>query len=867
MSLRLIGLHVSLALLASSTATLAHAAPDSAVLTPEDEALLSDFDRFGLPNVSDRDYVRVWTGKLQRGCCRGRSEVSRYGFLLEETDAEFRVLHDVWPVTYAKAPGPLAPGARAPRYQKADFKAIALKPGRRGFSVGRLSWGSLVRSRARPGAAVEFAFLARAAWQRGLTDAASKLLVQARTGVPVRARQQRGVPQPTTRSLEARLVRDLPAVFLWAAVESCGQSSVSRTELLERFRLISTEFPTSSAGHESQELVEVLELMTREDDARSTPQPLASLELDGGLLELRAPVEDLAYELRDLSTPAIHAFPHGRSDRHLNDPTTASSRLLALGSVATPALVQLCDDRRLTRLLDSYPRRGPQSATVLRSGGAAGCVLRYRDVALQILSRQAGRTLATKEDAAAWWSEVEQHGEVEVLQRAIRAGGSGLTQLARRLRELDPEGAVAAVIAGVQHLEGRDRERLVSYIATQKNNASVDAFLLREVREGPDLRARLTAARTLERRGCTQWSEPLVGELARLAEAGVKRHRRTSRDVIRFIVPSGNLYALEALRRSYTVLSVDERRNLLESAARVARNRSDRSAVCEAILVRALSDTTHWPHTWSWNGVRCVDSQLSDMAAVLLAGRLGQSFDPAAAPFVRARRIAELQNACRTSCGLPPVAVPEDPTAPTVEDPLELEAALFGLRYAATPLEITLAKERLKAIGLPALTRLSELVEANDLDPSLQGVASKLLAAIASTVREVKVTDASGRLTEQNVAALKALVGKPLAPAQLKRLIAPRIKAGGCHLYVAMYRDGQGRGVTLEFDLKPVTGNPATPHVIYALRTGKRFSRSSLNMSNTKQAKTGWTRFEARMGRLLLGSPKAEGELRLRVGG
>jgi hypothetical protein len=857
MSLRLLGLHLALASLASLLAGPIQAAPepepDAPTLSPADRALLEGFDRFGLPSFAGTDYVRVWTGQVQQGCCRGRSELSRYGFLIEETETEFKIVHDLWPVTYVKAPALLPPGARAPRYEKAEFKDVALKRTRRGFKPGRLSWENLIKSRARPSACTEFVFLARAAWQQGNVGAARDLMVQARTGSP--SGSQRGHPTSSEgKQLEDTVARELPLILLWSAIQSCGEASVDRATLLDRFRMVGTHFPGAASVADAQEFSETLERMAREDAEHATPSATArDLELDTRLHELRAPVERLVYELRDLRAP--HTFRHRPAQRHLNDPKSASSRLLALGPVATRALIDLCEDRRLTRVLNPYARRGPASA----------CVFRYGDIALQILSRQAGRTFTTKAEAAAWWSKVEEHGEIAVLERMILEGLPDSIALARKLRALDPERAISTIMTVANTVEGRDRERVVSYIASQKG-PRVDAFLLEEVHAGKELRARLTAARTLERRGTKHWSEPLVGELTRLALAGQKRDRRTSRDLIRFVVPSGSLYALEALRRNYSSFSVDERRNLLECAARVPRNRSDRSMVCEAILVEALADSTHWPHSWSQNGVRCVDAKLSEISAVLLAARLGETFDPTAPPYARARRIAELRNSSLTACGLPPAPLPDEPTLPPVEDPLELEAALFHLRAASSFPEIEAATERLRAVGLPALTRLRELIDAATLDPAAQGNAEGLLNTLASTVREVQVTDAIGRLTDATLADLRSLIGKPLRGEALVKLIQTQLAGGDCLLRVSMHRDGQGRGVALKVDLRNPIAARHPARVVYALRANTRVSRSSLSLGTTKQAKSGWARFRSRLDNLLCGNARIDGELRLRVG-
>jgi hypothetical protein len=834
--------------------------PDAAsagALTEEDRAALAFLDGLGLPHLGGKPYVRVFTGEM-RGGCRGPAEVWRTGFLLEEDEESFTCVHDLWPVTYRKA-APVDPKARTPRYERLDLLASLDRHATGGGQPAQLAWSDLARSRGRPSRNLELLLLGRVAHQNDHRSIAAYLLAMARGAkhaTPrLRARQQPGrrwVRQPPVRrsrpvDLDLLLRTELPRVLLWAAIDGCGDPNTPRVVLRDRFRLISERFGGSSVSTPASAYAADLDAMLAEE--LSEPAEPAPRALGEELLELEEPAQDLIAGLKDLSARTVNRSPTA----HFAQSHGASARLLALGHSAVPSLLEVVDDRRLTRVIHHYPRpRVPERF-----------VLRYGDVALQILSHHAGREFGSAEEARDWWDAVRDRGEEEVLADMVREGRSDAPALAHRLAALDRDRALDAAIDAASRMRGRQRERLVSFVGAHKG-PRVEAFLLREVRTGPDLRASMTAARTLAARGSAVWCEPLVAEVRRQSLANAQRSSREVRDALRLVVRRGNLRGLESLRRAYPDLSREERRYLIEAVAALPQGLSDRSALGEAVLVRALEDETAHPGTWVHHGIRCVDVRLGEMAAVVLGLRLGRPFDLNAPFFARDRNRVELANAWSRARGLPGRSVPDLPPAPASADPIALAAAWQSLASARTPREVDLALARYGVLGLSGLPTLCGQV-AGGLPPVAFERALTATKRLASVVRQVRLEDRADVLDPAQVNALRGLVGRPLDLSELIGLLGEITAREAVGVDLTLHRDGQGRGVALRLSLALGEEEPTRVRLLYSLRIGERFQRGS-HLVVPGRTRHDWSRFEGRVARLVDGVPDVSGELRLRVG-
>ena len=194
-----------------------------------------------------------------------------------------------------------------------------------------------------------------------------------------------------------------------------------------------------------------------------------------------------------------------------------------------------------------------------------------------------------------------------------------------------------------------------------------------------------------------------------------------------------------------------------------------------------------------------------------------------------------------------------------------LGAGSAELRAAAGPGGMQAALGRVRAIGLAAVPALGGAVDRKDLDNAVQVKARDTLDSLASTVREVRVTDEIGGLTAEDLSELRSLVGAPIAATRLREVIARHTQHGSRVVDIAVHRDGQARGVSIRFSVRQCSRSRTNERLIYSLRIDKRFTRNSMNLRSTRQA-MGWQSLESRLRSLLEGDASVDGELRLRVG-
>ena len=132
--------------------------------------------------------------------------------------------------------------------------------------------------------------LARACAANGLEPLAHDLIFE--------AGHVRDVPPSETRQAPAdvvdRISQEIAHQRMWDAVVAFGDLSVTRKELLERFRYLIKHFPTSEHLARAKETADLLAQMVQEDEAhaRQAVQPLAKLPV-------KERVAELVFRLRD----------------------------------------------------------------------------------------------------------------------------------------------------------------------------------------------------------------------------------------------------------------------------------------------------------------------------------------------------------------------------------------------------------------------------------------------------------------------------------------------------------------------------------------------------------------------------------------
>jgi hypothetical protein len=164
-------------------------------------------------------------------------------------------------------------------------------------------------------------------------------------------------------------------------------------------------------------------------------------------------------------------------------PISPATQLRDIGYDAVPALIEGCDDNRLTR------------ARTWAVGSPPG-LLPIGFFCHEILREITGQNFKDKASARLWWQEFQNKGEKQILIDGTEAGDASSPAVAERLLKKYPDAALASIIKGAQRSKnGSVRSQLVRIAAKLKGD---EAFrFLRDESRGPWFESRYTAANAL----------------------------------------------------------------------------------------------------------------------------------------------------------------------------------------------------------------------------------------------------------------------------------------------------------------------------------------------------------------------------------
>lgn len=436
---------------------------------------LTWYDTLGFPNCRDLPYVRVATGSSISSGNQPPENRFVEGFLLKEEPGAFTVFlcsvsdfQDRFALDEPYAPltvqrflrKPDGPAHKRVDYQVLDFLHVAEQVLARVSEIARgpedfparektlaqrypglggscnLQWGSPLSHRARI-----FAF-ARACQQKGLGATAARLF-DISAEIP---EEQTGQRDPA--GLRDALQQQIGEAVYARAEESFGNPRVSLEEQLQIYASFATRFPASKQVAATEEAATLLRKMIA-DEAAHHPKPLAEMTPDEQAAEN-------IYQLRHLGDGLWVMRPRypflSLEDRTGKETITPVHRLFDLDQAAVPRLIAALDDRSFTRCMESH-----------FMGPGRPAVMRVADVAQRILEHMSGRNFyggkssdgqptkaTTRQQAEAWWKEVQGKGEKQTLIAATSVGGADGLRAARTLAEKFPEAALPAIAAGIR---------------------------------------------------------------------------------------------------------------------------------------------------------------------------------------------------------------------------------------------------------------------------------------------------------------------------------------------------------------------------------------------------------------------------------
>lgn len=203
----------------------------------------------------------------------------------------------------------------------------------------------------------------------------------------------------------------LSETLVWQATLQFKDFATSRAQLLETFRDLQTRFSNSRHQQLIRETIKMLDLMVRED----AEHPKRDLD---GLPEPQK-IKELIFQLRDQS--GAQTIQPGYCNIFAEDTPESmkspAAQLVRLGYKAVPQLIEALDDPRFSRSIHFW-----------RGYVFSHYVLRIGDCAQQILERIASRQFykpettggdmtsdnkvaSTKEAVRKWWSEIQKEGK------------------------------------------------------------------------------------------------------------------------------------------------------------------------------------------------------------------------------------------------------------------------------------------------------------------------------------------------------------------------------------------------------------------------------------------------------------------------
>jgi hypothetical protein len=627
-------------------------------LTPESKADFEWFSSLCFPDVKDAPFVDVATGGWSQSGSDPPQAQHALAFLLSTNDNTFTTLDmDLFQHTFTVS----ATGTE--EYKSVGYEKIGLKE-RAGMlldyyekpheqNVEADLWrrfGERVTERS------QVFVLAWACWRQGLDDEAQRLYAAAQ-----KIRKVTG-QDDSSLSLRTKLEKDLGLSMMWKAVLDFGVPSISRKELLTKFQSIAKNYPASEYAARARDTAERLSKMIAEDEqhAKSPPKPLGGLPLEERIREL-------IFQLRDQN--GQQWSQPGECDIFLvpnMDTNTPAHQLVNIGYPAVPQLIAALDNPAFTRSV-GFHRNFYFSHTVLTVGDCAAAIL-SRIAGKSFYTRQStssylssdGDVAQVRKEAQAWWTGFQQKGEKQTLIDATAAGDDA--SQAHLLCQRYPEAAPTALMRGVSASKNSWSRAALLRMLAPFSGSDVEDFLLHELREGPSLQARASAASVLDDRGNPEATKSMIQAWQ---DCGAKPLDSESGagEVMQYLAHCDSPEAIEILGTNFFQRPVGERLQLVENVGRIYGDKkcSDlTSNAVEKFLIAALQDLdeTSMSGTMDSKSMNC--PRICDMAGFSLTKNwpARYDFDLAASLKIRDRQILECRNIWRRANNLPELPPP-----------------------------------------------------------------------------------------------------------------------------------------------------------------------------------------------------------------
>jgi hypothetical protein len=830
----------------------------------EKNALFKWFDGLGFPDLTNANYVEVATGDWHQSGDKPPENRFIRAFLLKDDSTTFEVFtYDLKIVRFAKTDAKVRAHERVgyePRDLKNDAEAFVKLLKKPDTEASSWPWFNDL---------VGFVVMARACAAQGHPDDAKKLL-----GLAEKRYRKDG--EDRAKSLQQQIAEDVGLSLLWRAVVDCGDPNVSRKELLARFENVVKCYPQKEEksdekdrpeakehARQAREYLALLKHMVAEDEKHAKRQKPEKPTK-------REQIAELIFQLREQNghqflQPGWCDIFDDFGGGAMRNKRTPAHQLVEFGYDAVPQLIDVLEDRRLTRSV-GFGRNFYFSHHVLRVGDCSHAILE------RITGRdfRAGTSFDEKsadarKAAQAWWKDFQKKGEKQMLIEGTQLGGwTGVSQ-ARMLAERYPDVALDAIGAALKkEKEGSSRVSLVQVAATIKGDKAVE-FLRREVKDGVDLRARVAAAAGLLEKGHDDGIPYIIEAWEKLP---ADRESRCV-DLIRFLAKSNRLDAMNALGKNLRKRPIDVR---LEVIGNLSWEENDPqrprvdvvNAARDRILVEALHDVERrYGESGSRNGKSYSNPRVCDIAGHVLSEAWGQplAFDLSGTLPTRNRQRLDLENIWRGKQGLKPLPAPETRPSKSLSES-EFKPVLQAVLETRTPAERREAIAALERQGLPAFAPLRDWLDRKGADHPARAELQQALARLAFSVDEIVFGEKSVTPDKALRARIDALKGKPLdakAVSALLVAVTESLPEGVDGIEIRIEREGDDTGVKISITLVPTKAKRDKKPTWWSYSESvcvKRTLGCSGSMAwDVGRTEGGWREFESQLAKALLAPP------------
>lgn len=254
-----------------------------------------------------------------------------------------------------------------------------------------------------------------------------------------------------------------------------------------------------------------------------------------------ASIRDLIYQLRDANGQPMFNGHYGHPFA-TGDESAAGPQLVKVGLAAVPELLESLDDESFSRSITQCYE--DPMIRVMTVGEVS--VFALSDIARRDWSQKLRGSVTFQPDPAMaeirreindWWQSVGRLGEVEVLRKRLAHVKEGfeIHDIAKRLKQLDPDGAIDVIERAMGTQPGYVQASIVECLA-EIPSSEATAFLER-MRSSQHPSVHVMAVRQLKQRGAGDYTADLLVRWKSITQTteSIRQSRRSDADPNAFL--------------------------------------------------------------------------------------------------------------------------------------------------------------------------------------------------------------------------------------------------------------------------------------------------------------------------------------------